>query len=65
MEKVTNGITQRFKIDRKSIQGGKQLKSEKIKAIKKAIKSKTYDWKKAIESAATVIVDHPEVLLWR
>jgi hypothetical protein len=41
------------------------LKSDKIKALKKAIKSKTYDWKKAIESAATVIVEHPEVLLWR
>lgn len=62
---VTSGITPVLKIDRKSIQGGEQLKSEKIKALKKAIKSKTYDWKKAIESAATVIVEHPEVLLWR
>lgn len=62
---ATSGITLVLKIDRKSIQGGEQLKSEKIKAIKKAIKSKTYDWKKAIESAATVIVEHPEVLLWR
>ena len=40
-------------------------KQEKIKAIKKAIKNKTYDWQKAIEDTANTIIEHPETLLWR
>jgi anti-sigma28 factor (negative regulator of flagellin synthesis) len=42
-----------------------KIKSEKVKAIKKAIKNGTYDWKAGIEGAATKIVNNPEVLLWR
>lgn len=39
--------------------------AEKLKAIKEAIKSGTYNWEVAIEGAASKIVDNPEVLLWR
>lgn len=37
----------------------------KIKELKKLIKSGKYDWQKAIESAAEKIINNPEVLLWR
>ena len=39
--------------------------SEKVKAIKKAIKNKTYDWEAAIKDAAEKILEYPESLLWR
>jgi hypothetical protein len=39
--------------------------AEKLKAIKEAIKNGTYNWEEAIESAASKIVENPEVLLWR
>ena len=48
--------------------GGKfreTVRTEKVKAIKAAIKNKTYDWNKAIEGAATKIVNNPWVLLVR
>ena len=38
---------------------------EKIERIKKEIDNGTYDMKAAIEGAASKIVEHPEVLLWR
>ena len=40
-------------------------KSEKVLKIKSAIKSGTYDIKKAIEGAAERIVDNPQCLAWR
>jgi hypothetical protein len=39
--------------------------SEKVKAIKKAIKNKTYDWEAAIKDAVEKILEHPESLLWK
>lgn len=39
--------------------------SDKLKQLKKAIKSGKYDWKKAIEDTANKIVDYPQALLWR
>lgn len=39
--------------------------SDKVKAIKDAIKNKTYDMEAAIKGAAEKIAEHPEVLLWR
>lgn len=39
--------------------------SEKVKAIKKAIKNKTYDIEAAIKGAAERIAENPEALLWR
>jgi hypothetical protein len=39
--------------------------AEKLKAIKEAIKNGTYNLEEAIESAASKIVENPEVLLWR
>lgn len=42
----------------------KQL-SPKIKAIKRAIKNGTYDWKKAVEDTADKIVKYPQALLWK
>lgn len=38
--------------------------SEKVKAIKEAIKAGKYDLKGAIEHAAERIVENPESLLW-
>lgn len=40
-------------------------KSEKIIAIKKAIKNGTYDWAKAIEHTAERIAEYPQALLWK
>lgn len=40
-------------------------RKELVKAIKKMIANKTYDWNAAIEHAASRIVEHPESLLWR
>lgn len=37
----------------------------KVEMIKAAIKNGTYNWEEAIESAASKIVENPEVLLWR
>lgn len=39
--------------------------SDKLKQLKKAIKSGKYDWKKAIEDTADKIIDYPQALLWR
>ena len=39
--------------------------SDKLKQLRKAIKSGKYDWKKAIEDTAAKIVDYPQALLWR
>lgn len=39
--------------------------SEKVKAIKEAIKAGKYDLKSAIEHTADLIIEHPETLLWR
>lgn len=39
--------------------------SDKVKAIKEAIKNGTYDMEVAIKGAAEKIVNNPEVLLWR
>jgi anti-sigma28 factor (negative regulator of flagellin synthesis) len=41
----------------------KREPSAKVKAIKDAIKSGTYDMAKAIEGAADRIVDYPQCLL--
>ncbi len=41
------------------------MPKNKVKAIKKAIKNKTYDFDKAIKSSANKIVENPVVLLWR
>ena len=38
---------------------------DKVDAIKKAIKNKTYDWTSAVEHTAERICDHPESLLWK
>lgn len=38
---------------------------EKVKSIKLAIKSGTYNWKAAIEHTADRIIECPESLLWR
>ena len=38
---------------------------EKVKAIKEAIKNKTYDLDAAIKGAADKIASNPEALLWR
>ena len=38
---------------------------DKVDAIKKAIKNKTYDWASAIEHTAERICEHPESLLWK
>lgn len=38
---------------------------EKVAAIKKAIKNKTYDWESAIKHTAERIREHPESLLWK
>lgn len=40
-------------------------KSEKVIALKKAIKKGTYDWDKAVKATADRIVENPESLLWR
>lgn len=42
-----------------------KIKNPKVIAIKKAIKSGTYDWEKAIKGAAEKIAENPVVLLWR
>ena len=39
--------------------------SDKVKALKKAIKSKTYDWNSAIADTVDRIVDYPQSLAWR
>ena len=38
---------------------------DNVNLIKEAIKNGTYDWKAAIEDAATRICENPESLLWR
>lgn len=38
---------------------------DKIKEIKKAIKSGCYDWKLAVEKTADKIANYPQALLWR
>lgn len=38
--------------------------SEKVKAIKEAIKTGKYDWKGVVEQAADKIMEYPESLLW-
>ena len=38
---------------------------DKVAAIKKAIKNKTYDWESAIKDTAERICEHPESLLWK
>lgn len=38
---------------------------DKVAAIKKAIKNKTYDWEAAIKHAVERICEHPESLLWK
>lgn len=43
----------------------KKSKSAKVRNIKSAIKSGTYDIKKAIEGAADRIVDYPQSLAWK
>ena len=43
----------------------KAQKSEKVEKIKKEIKNGTYDWKKAIEKTAELILDYPQSLLWK
>lgn len=40
-------------------------RNTKVKALKKAVKSGTYDWKRAIESTAQKIIDYPQALLWK
>lgn len=40
-------------------------KSEKVEKIKKEIKNRTYDWEKAIEHTAELIIDYPQSLLWK
>ena len=40
-------------------------KSEKLRKIKKAIKSGTYDLESAIKGAADRIVDYPQALGWK
>jgi hypothetical protein len=39
--------------------------SDKVKALKKAIKSKTYDWNSAIADTANRIIEYPQSLAWR
>lgn len=39
-------------------------RSAKIKKIKSQIKNGTYNWQKAIESAAEKIINYPQALLW-
>lgn len=41
------------------------MDKQKIKTIKKLIKTGKYDWNKAINSTAEKILKHPEVLLWK
>ena len=43
----------------------KAKKSEKIEKIKKEIKNGTYDWEKAIEHTAKLIINYPQSLLWK
>ena len=38
---------------------------DKVDAIKKAIKNKTYDWESAIKHTVERICEHPESLLWK
>ena len=40
-------------------------KSDKIKAIKSAIKNGTYDLDKAVEDSADRIANYPQALLWK
>lgn len=40
-------------------------RSSKVKALKKAVKSGTYNWKRAIESTAQKIISYPQALLWK
>lgn len=40
-------------------------KSEKVRKIKNAIKSGTYDLESAINGAADRIVDYPQALGWK
>lgn len=39
--------------------------SEKVLALKNAIKNKTYDWDSAVVGAAERIVDYPQAIAWR
>ena len=39
--------------------------SDNVKALKKAIKGKTYDWNSAIADTANRIIEYPQSLAWR
>ena len=43
----------------------KTKKSEKIEKVKKEIKNGTYDWERAIEHTAELIINYPQSLLWK
>jgi anti-sigma28 factor (negative regulator of flagellin synthesis) len=46
-------------------QKAKAPRKELVKAIKEMIENGTYDWKAAVENAASRIVENPSSLLWR